>query len=290
MNAAIASPELKATVSETGAQLVRLQDRDGGDLLWNGDPRVWAGHAPLLFPVVGSTRDDRILVDGKAYPMPRHGIARISRFELASTEPGRCQWHLASNDETLAHYPFPFSLDVSYEIAGCALQIRATVTNAGDRPMPVSFGFHPAFCWPLPYGQARSAHDIRFEKKEPLPVRRLEHGLLGEARESSPVVEGRLALRDDLFEKDAVIFDQVQSRSVTYGAGSGPSIEVRFPEMPQLGLWSKAGADFICIEPWHGFASPVDFDDDLSKKPGMVMVQPASPKSFAMTIIWHAAA
>jgi galactose mutarotase-like enzyme len=290
MNIAIASPELGATVSETGAQLVRLQDRDGQDLLWNGDPKFWSGHAPLLFPVVGSTRDDRILVDGKSYPMPRHGIARISRFEQISKEPARCQWRLVSNDKTLAHYPFPFSLEVSYEIAGNALDIRATVTNTGDAAMPVSFGFHPAFCWPLPYGRARSAHEIRFEKEEPFPIRRLEDGLLGEVREKSPVVDGRLALRDDLFQEDAVIFDQVVSRSVVYGADSGPSIEVRFPKMPQLGIWSKAGAGFICIEPWEGFASPVSFDDDLRKKPGIVMVQPAAPESFGMTIIWNAAA
>jgi galactose mutarotase-like enzyme len=103
-------------------------------------------------------------------------------------------------------------------------------------------------------------------------------------------VEGRLALRDDLFENDAVIFDQLLSRSVTYGATGGPSIEVKFPDMPQLGLWSKAGAGFVCIEPWHGFASPVDFDDDLRKKPGMVMVQPATARSFGMTIILHATA
>lgn len=289
MNVAIASPELRATVSERGAELIRLQDRDGQDLLWNGDPKVWAGHAPLLFPVIGNTRDDRILVDGKAYPMPRHGIARISRFDLMSTEVARCQWRLASNAETLAHYPFPFSLEVSYEITGYTLEIRATVTNTGDRAMPASFGFHPAFCWPLPYGRPRDAHDIRFEREEPFPVRRLEQGLLGAARERSPVVDRRLALRDDLFENDAVIFDRVLSRSLTYGACSGPSIEVRFPDMPQLGLWSKVGAGFICIEPWHGFASPVEFDGDLSKKPGMVMVQPASSKSFATSIIWRAA-
>jgi galactose mutarotase-like enzyme len=290
MSVEIASPELRATVSETGAELVRLQDRDGKDLLWSGDPKFWGGHAPLLFPVVGSTRDDRVLVDGRAYPMPRHGIARISRFDQISREAARCQWRLISNDRTLAHYPFPFSLELSYEIVGSALKIRATVTNTGERAMPVSFGFHPAFCWPLPYGQARSAHEIRFEKDEPFPIRRLENGLLGEVRERSPVVDGRLALRDDLFESDAVIFDQMLSRSVTYGAGSSPSIEVSFSEMPQLGIWSKAGAGFICIEPWHGFASPVGFDDDLLKKPGIVMVQPASPRSFAMTIIWHAAA
>jgi len=277
MDVSIASSDLRVTVTETGAELVRLQDRDGRDLLWNGDPTFWAGHAPLLFPIVGSNKGDRILVDGKAYPMPRHGIARISRFKQTLGEPTRL------------HYPFEFSLEILYEVVGHALEVRATVTNTGDTAMPVSFGFHPAICWPLPYGRPRHAHEIRFEQAEPFPVRRLEQGLLGQARYKSPVVDGRLALRDDLFDKDAVIFDQLLSRSVTYDAGSGPSIQVRFPEMPQLGIWSKAGAGFVCIEPWHGFASPVDFDDDLLKKPGMAVVQPASFKSFGMTILWHAA-
>jgi hypothetical protein len=43
---------LAAEISEIGAELVRLQDQEGRELLWNGDATIWAGRAPLLFESV----------------------------------------------------------------------------------------------------------------------------------------------------------------------------------------------------------------------------------------------
>ena len=76
----LTGPELAAEISELGAELVRLQEHEGRDLLWSGDPAVWAGRAPLLFPMVGRAKDDRIRVDGRHYELPKHGFARTSRF------------------------------------------------------------------------------------------------------------------------------------------------------------------------------------------------------------------
>ncbi|MBS0520524.1 MAG: aldose 1-epimerase family protein [Proteobacteria bacterium] len=280
----IASSALGAEVREHGAELVRLQDGDGRDLLWNGDPAHWNGQAPLLFPIVGTVKDDVIRVHGKTYPLSRHGFARRSRFELVDSGAAHCHWRLAASDETRARYPFEFVLDLFYEISGPSLAISATVTNGGDERMPVAFGFHPAFRWPLPYGRSRADHLVRFEKPEPLPVRRLENGLLGPHLFASPVRGKTLALDDDLFRDDALIFDRLASRSVVYGAPTGPQLEIAFPDMPHLGLWSKPGAGFICIEPWHGFASPTDFDGELRTKPGMEILPPRAAKTFAMTI------
>jgi galactose mutarotase-like enzyme len=280
----IGTSGLRASVSEHGAELVRLQDRDGLDLMWDGDPAVWAGRAPLLFPVIGNVRHDRISVDGVDYPIARHGVARTSRFDLIASDASSCRWQLRSNDETRIHYPFDFRLDVTYAIEAARLAITAIVSNTGNRPLPASLGFHPGFRWPLPYGQPRADHEIRFELEEPAPIRRLDGGLLGPAEHATPVVGRRLALRDELFVDDALIFDRLKSRRVVYGAPDGPSIEVAFPRMPQLGVWTKPGAGFVCIEPWHGFASPADFDGELLDKPGMVIVPIGQSESFGMTV------
>jgi galactose mutarotase-like enzyme len=273
-----------ASISEKGAELVRLQDREGRDLLWDGNPAVWAGHAPLLFPIVGNASHDRVRVDGVAYPIARHGVARIARFELVASDAVSCRWRLRADEETRRHYPFDFVLDVTYAVDGERLAIEAIVRNDGDRQMPASFGFHPAFRWPLPYGRPRAGHEIRFEVPEPAAVRRLDDGLLSPAEHPTPVAGDRLALRDELFADDALIFDRLESRRVTYGAASGPAIEIAFPAMPQLGVWSKPGAGFVCIEPWHGFASPVGFDGELIDKPGMVVVPTGGSETFAMAI------
>ncbi len=280
----IKGSNLQATISDLGAELVRLQDSEGRDLLWNGDPAFWTGHAPLLFPIVGNANQDQVKVSGRSYPISRHGFARTSQLERTAESTGHGIWRLVSSDATRLHYPYAFTLDVTYRIDDRALSIRAEVTNAGAGPMPVSFGFHPAFRWPLPYGQPRDAHGIVFEQPEPSPVRRLDNGLLSPTRHPTPLQGNQLELDDALFRDDALIFDHIASRRVTYGAGTAPRIEVDFPDMPYLGVWSKPGAGFICIEPWQGFADPVGFDGELSQKPGTISVPSGETAVFAIGI------
>jgi galactose mutarotase-like enzyme len=159
------------------------------------------------------------------------------------------------------------------------------VTNTDEKALPVSFGFHPAFRWPLPYGAAREAHEIVFEQNESSkPIRRVEDGLMTPVRHPSPVAGNRLALDDDLFVDDALIFLSPASRSVTFGATGSPAITVRFPGMPQLGIWTKPGAGYVCIEPWQGFASPEDFEGEFSERPGVISVPVGGAATFAIEI------
>ncbi|MBS0527134.1 MAG: aldose 1-epimerase family protein [Proteobacteria bacterium] len=280
---ALRNGTLGAAVSARGAELQRLHTVAGEELLWDGNPDVWSGRSPLLFPVVGSVKDDRITVRGRRYPLQRHGFARTSTFELVEASTVHCTWRLRSSDETRARYPFAFRLDVTYALDGARLAMRATVANDGAEPMPASFGFHPAFRWPLVPGVAREDHDVRFEKAEPEPIRRLAGGLLG-GPEPTPVSGARLALADALFERDALIFDRLHSRRLTYGPGSGRRLQLDFPAMPHVGIWSKPGAGFVCLEPWHGFASPVDFDGELAEKPGIVTIPTQSEQVFELAV------
>ncbi len=219
-----------------------------------------------------------------AYTIRQHGIARISPFELVAASSERCEFLLRANAETQKAYPFNFALDVIYSLEGNALTIEASAMNHDNRVLPVSFGFHPAFRWPLPYGEAREDHAITFERAEPAPVRRLAGGVMDPEPKPSPIEGDRLLLRDDLFAADALILDQPASRAVTYGGPAGPKLRISFPDMPQLGLWSKPGAGFVCIEPWYGYASPTGFDGDINDKPGMAHIPPGGSTGFAMKI------
>jgi galactose mutarotase-like enzyme len=151
--------------------------------------------------------------------------------------------------------------------------------------MPASFGYHPALRWPLPFGHERSEHFIDFEHEEPAPVRRLDsNGLLSDRVHRTPICGRRLALADALFRDDALILDQIRSRSVLYGAPQGPRLRVSFPDTPYLGIWTKPGARFICIEPWHGLADPEGFAEGFVAKPGVFQVAPAGTKSIEMSL------
>jgi galactose mutarotase-like enzyme len=279
------SAELTAAVDPLGAQLSILRDRAGRDLLWNGDPAVWSGRAPLLFPIVGALAGGSYRVGVKRYQLPRHGFARQHPFEVVERGADRAAFRLRADPSSLQVFPFDFVLDVRFELRAAALSVKARLSNTGNGPLPASFGFHPAFRWPLPYGEPRAAHFMEFAQSEPRPVRRLDSaGLLTPERHPTPVVNRRLALEDSLFQNDALIFDALDSRSIDYSAAAGPKIRVSFPDTPYLGLWSKPGAGFICIEPWHGIADPQGFAGDFSTKPGVFTLAPGVQKSIEMTV------
>ena len=280
----IGNGRLTADVALKGAELVCLQDEAGRDLLWNGDPAFWTGRAPILFPIVGRLKDDHLSVDGVSYPMRQHGLARTSLFTLAERDETSCRLRLESDETTRLAYPFDFALDLTYRISEAALTITATVHNPGSVVLPASFGFHPAFRRPLPYGASAQDHVVIFAESEPAPIAVLAEGLLTDRTKPNPVAGRELALTPHLFDEDALIFLAPASRSLRYGPETGRSLTVAFDGMPQLGIWSKPGAPFVCLEPWSGYASPAEFSGDIADKPGMTAIAPGDSRSFAMSV------
>lgn len=281
----ITSDRLSATVSSLGAELHSLADAQGHQLQWDGDPAVWSGRAPILFPVIGMLQGGSYRLGEQHYAMPKHGFARHSMFEIVEQASHAITLRLCASNATLAIYPFEFRLDIAFTLDDGTLDVKATIANRGDTSMPASFGFHPALRWPLPFGKPRAEHTIRFAGPELAPIRRIDRsGFLSPTPRPTPVVGDTLALRDDLFVDDALIFDNLANRVVTYGAATGPRIEVRFDDFPILGVWSKPGADFICIEPWQGFSDPIGFSGDIRHKPGIVEVAPGAKLCLGMRI------
>jgi galactose mutarotase-like enzyme len=116
-------------------------------------------------------------------------------------------------------------------------------------------------------------------------VRRIDSsGLLSAAAHPTPVERRRLMLTDDLFANDVLILDRIESRSLSYGAEQGPRIEIGFPDARYLGLWTRPGAPFICIEPWQGVTDPAGFSGDIREKPGIFTVAPGATHSLGMTL------
>jgi len=281
----VRSAELSAGIDPLGAQLSALRDGAGRDLLWHGDPSVWAGRAPLLFPIIGTLAGGHYRLGDRSFALSRHGFARGKPFEIVAATPSAAVFRLGADDTTLAVYPFQFELEVAFTLEGPTLSVVATVRNLGSEKMPASLGFHPGFLWPLPFGKARSSHFIQFEADEPAPIRRINSdGLLTAERHPTPIVDRRLALTDELFRDDVLILDPVKSRSVLYGADDGPQLEIRFPDSTYLGLWTRPGAPFICIEPWQGVTDPAGFSGDLREKPGIFEVAPGATHSITMAI------
>lgn len=280
---ALRSADLSAEIDPQGAQLSVLRATDGRDLLWNGDAAFWSGRSPLLFPIVGALNGGGYRIEGRSFALPRHGFARAKAFAQVAGSASTATFRLTDDAATLPVYPFRFCLDLHYELAAATLTMTGTIHNRGAGQLLASFGYHPAFRWPLPFGQAREAHGLQFMHDEPDDVRRLDAaGLLLPKGFPTPITAARLALADTLFRDDVLILDRLASRSVIYGADSGPRLRIDFPDATYLGLWTKPGAPFICIEPWHGVADPQGFAGEFKDKPGVFGLAPGA--SFASTM------
>jgi galactose mutarotase-like enzyme len=279
----IRNDDLAAQINPRGAELSELRGRGGEELLWNGNPQFWTGRSPLLFPIVGALNGGMFRFGGHRFALPRHGFARTTLFSVLTAGPSSVTLRLSADATTLAVYPFEFDLDVTYQLTAATLSMTATIHNRGRSDMFASFGYHPAFSWPLRPGQPRESYWLRFEADEPAGIRRLDgNGLLRPDRFPTPIERATLMLNDALFRDDVVILDQFKSRSLLYGGDSGPRLRLAFPDARFLGIWTKPGAPFICIEPWQGIADPDGYAGDLPQKPGITAL--AAGASLASTL------
>lgn len=286
----IRSDTLTATISAHGAELLSITDSAGRQYMTDADPRWWTGHAPILFPIVGRLRDDTLRLDNREYRLEKHGFARRSTFVCEEHDAAqRVRFALEDDAQTRAAFPFAFRLELLFEIQAATLTTTAMVTNCGDQSMPFSFGFHPAFAWPLPGDAAKDAHRVVFAEPEPGPVRRIdtETALLLPEPFATPVDGDSFVPRAELFEADALIWTELRSRACRFGAEGSGALDLAFPYCPQLGVWQKPGAPFLAIEPWAGYNDPVGFDGDFRDKPGVMELAAGSSRSFRLAITVH---
>lgn len=281
----ITSGALSAAINSFGAELTHLEDAQGRELMTDADPAYWAGHAPLLFPIVGALNGGEYrLEDRRSFAMKQHGFARRLEWTVAERGVDHARFQLADDAVTREQYPFGFVLDATYRVAGLRLEIEVRLRNRGDVALPASFGFHPAFAWPLPYGEPRESHRLTFAADEPARVNRVIDALIGAAERPSPLDGRELLLRDDLFAEDALVWERIVSGSVLYGAAQGPVLDIGFDGAPSLGVWTRPGARFVCVEPWWGHADPVGFAGTIWEKPGIIRLDPGDERTFAMNV------
>lgn len=274
---------LTIEISALGAEMQSLKTHDGRDWLWNGDSEYWTGRSPILFPIVGKAPDDHVEIDGHVYPMAQHGFARRTTFDLTASTPSMCRFELSASDVTHAVYPFDFLLAVEHSVEGNKLTVAAEVENRGTADMPFGLGFHPAFLWPLPGAEGKQ-HQIVLDNGGEPALSRLEGGLIPSTLMDSPFKSGRLTVQHSMFDADAMIFPQGAGNGLTYGVDGGPQLHFTFENLPNLALWQKVGAPFLCIEPWHGMAAKAGAGLELAARPATTVLTPGGNARFAFSV------
>lgn len=264
-------------IAEMGAEVTRIYDKtEDNEILWEGNPVYWKRHSPVLFPNVGKTYKNRVLINGTQYPTSQHGFARDNVFTCIEAANEKASFMFRSSEETKEVYPFDFELHINYKLNKKELTVEWQVKNCGDETMYFTIGGHPAFRFAKPE-ETKADYVLKVPGKE-----KLEYVLIDiscgcanvDEVHTLQLSEETYPLSDELFAKDALVMDngQIEEAWLCHKDGT-PYVGVRSAGFPNYGIWSVEGAPFVCLEPWMGRCDNVGFNAELSEKPNVNKVE-----------------
>lgn len=260
--------ELSLLIATHGAELQSIKDKNGREYLWEGDPKYWGKHSPMLFPIVCGLWNDTYRIDGKEYKMRRHGFGQTMDYEVISKGPSHLTLALTDSEATREVYPYRFNLAVSYRLEGNQIQVVWHVENTDDKEIYFQIGGHPAFKVPdMKDGEPLHGY-LRFDNAQPQRIYGNINGCI--SLQHHPLkMDGKVwefALKD--FDDDALIFDKSQIHEVELLDKNKKRVLKLDFKAPALGIWSPTGknAPFICIEPWYGIHDLAGFEGEFKDK------------------------
>lgn len=246
-----------------GAELISIKFNEE-EKMHDGES-FWNRHAPVLFPIVGKLKDGKTIIDDKVYEMGQHGFARDMEFEKI----GENSYVLKSNEETLKKYPFKFELYISYKIEDNKIITKYKVVNTDSKTILFGLGGHPAY--KCDYSTEKYSLEFK-EREDNLEIYQLDNGLvkLSPEEKTKYFSENKIILNNNTFENDALILKNLKSRTVILKKDDKTELEFNYKKFPYLGIWSKSGAPFVCIEPWFNTADSVDSNGIFENKDNLI--------------------
>lgn len=275
----IKNERLSVTIAAHGAELSSIYDKaNDRELVWQADPAFWNRHAPVLFPNVGKYYGGHFTYNGTDYPMGQHGFARDTEFEQAASGENFVTYRLCADEESKKVYPFDFVLEITHRLNGNRLTVEWNVKNTDNKEMYFTIGGHPAFnVNVLPDTDFEDYSLVFKEGTEKLSYVLLdvESGTaIGDKVYELELTDSKYALKKDMFDKDALVFDGGQIEWAALALPDGkPYIALESKGFPNFGIWSKPGAPYVCLEPWCGRCDNKGFEGEISEKPGIIALK-----------------
>lgn len=269
--------------SRLGAELISYK-LDGIEKIHQGQDCIdengrvyWKRHFPVLFPIVGKLKQNKTIINGRTYEMGQHGFARDMEFEPVTKLDNFHSYVLRSNKYSMARYPFEFELYNTYRQEDNKLIFIYKVINTGANNMPFALGGHPAFKID-PDDLKKGNYYLEFEEEEEKAhFLYLVDGLVGTEYAKNKLVNNKYILLDGhTFDNDAIIIKGIQNKKISLkNKRTGKLVlKMDFEGWPYLGIWSKEGAPFICLEPWTSTADRVNSNNVFVQKPDMIVLEP----------------
>jgi galactose mutarotase-like enzyme len=263
-------------VKKYGAELSSFKSKETNiEYLWQGNPDVWYGQSPILFPIVGQILENKFRSEGKEYEMAKHGIARKRDFELKEQGKDYIILTQSWNEETLKQYPFKYVLDIEFRLEGKKITVTHTVKNEGIGTMYFSIGAHPGF-------NCKIGDYLEFENNETLICEKINPDSILDGIHYPTLTDEKIfRITADVFDKDAHVLSGMKSDTLYLKSDvRSEVIKFCFGKAPYLGLWAKPGAEYVCIEPWYGINDSYDKKDDISQKRAIQSIKPDEIFSF----------
>lgn len=265
---------LKIKVNKKGAELASvLQLNNQYEFMWNANSSVWNRHAPILFPIVGKLNNNKVLINNGIYEMSQHGFARDCDFELVNKTDTELQFLLKSNEQTIEKYPFQFDLYIIYGFTSESNELKITykTVNNSETEMPFSIGAHPGFMLPV---ANLNEFEIDFFEGNFIERHLLADGLFNNETETLLLTNSKLNLSEEVFDKDAIVIKNSKSKTISLNhKNSNFKVSCSFNDFTDLGIWAKKGNhNFVCLEPWLGYADESGFEGEIATKKGIIQL------------------
>lgn len=288
MKITLENDAVRTELSDLGATLDSLYDKKAGlEHAWPYDPSIWPRRTHLCFPVCGKLLDGEYVHQGRRYSMPMHGFLREKRFTVKQESRSTAALSFTADPETLAIYPFNFSVTVGATLLADGLEIAYRVQNLGTDDMPYSIGSHYNYLVPIDRGESLGDYEIDFGS--PQSARRLEFSDGFVAGKSEDLFHGAESLKlGKLFSKGAIAFalaDLSTNKISLRGAKSGRFTEVSMDNFEYLLLWAPSDASpFVCIEAWAGLPDQVGSDKALASKKAIRILPSGAAHSYRQRV------
>lgn len=271
------------TTSSFGGELLSFK-LDGIEKIHQGEESrdengkvYWKRHAPVLFPIVGKLKRSQTLINGRTYEMSQHGFARDMEFEPITKLDNFHSYVLKSNKYTMARFPFEFELYNTYRQEENKLIFIYKVVNTGNNNMPFAIGGHPAFKVD-PDDLKKGNYYLEFaEEEEKAHFLYLVDGLVGTEYSKNLLINDKYLLLDEhTFDNDALIIKGIQSKKISLinRRTRKTVLTFEYDGWPYLGIWSKPGAPFLCLEPWTSTADRVNSNNVFVQKTDLIILEP----------------
>lgn len=225
------------------------------------------GGIPILFPTPGKLENDRWHYAGQSGELKQHGFARNLAWRVAARDASSATLLLSSGEATRRGYPWEFAARLTYVVSANTLRIEFEVKNASDSPMPFAFGVHPYFL-------------VRDKATASIPTRATQ--AFDNVAKAVVPLRGFDLMQDEV---DLHLLDHGSTCAILeVDEGERIAIETS-PEFIRWVVWTVAGKDYVCLEPWTAPGNALNTGE------GLIVLEPQASRTLGIEIrnLCHAA-